>query len=177
MAKPDRKHQYAGVASSDGNGGGGDDGLPVATAIQVAGTATSLRRGSSSPSAHDTSDKKGDGGGSGGANIHDVAGTDADENDGIQITWEKGEAQRPAFRDVWFAVAFVVVRIVLGTWGTYYYINHYRDHLVNVDARLFPEWQAHLLAAAIATGSMMQFAFFCQVISNALRMREAPKAE
>ena len=118
MAKPDRKHQYAGVASSDGNGGGGDDGLPVATAIQVAGTATSLRRGSSSP--NDTSDKKGDGGGSGGgsggANIHDVAGTDADENDGIQITWEKGEAQRPAFRDVWFAVAFVAhLAAVLGT--------------------------------------------------------------
>ena len=76
-----------------------------------------------------------------------------------------------------FAVAFVVVRIVLGTWGTYYYINHYQEHLVGVDARLFPEWQAHLLAAAIATGSMMQFAFFCKVISNALRMREAPKAE
>ena len=76
-----------------------------------------------------------------------------------------------------FAVAFVVVRIVLGTWGTYYYINHYQEHLVGVDARLFPEWQAHLLAAAIATGSMMQFAFFCQVISNALRMRAAPKSE
>ena len=76
-----------------------------------------------------------------------------------------------------FAVAFVVVRIVLGTWGTYYYINHYQEHLVGVDARLFPEWQAHLLAAAIATGSMMQFAFFCKVISNALRMRAAPKSE
>ena len=76
-----------------------------------------------------------------------------------------------------FAVAFVVVRVVLGTWGTYYYINHYQEHLVGVDARLFPEWQAHLLAAAIATGSMMQFAFFCQVISNALRMRAAPKSE
>ena len=125
MAKPDRKHQYAGVASSDGNGGGGSEGLPVATAVQVAGggTATSLRRGSSSLSAtknqadakHDASDKKG-GGGSGDANIHDVAGTDADENGGVQITWEKGEAQRPAFRDVWFAVAFIVhLMAVLGT--------------------------------------------------------------
>ena len=126
MVKPDRKHQYAGVASSDGNGGGGGEGLPVATAVQVAGggTATSLRRGSSSLSAtnnqadakHDASDKKGDGGSGGGANIHDVAGTDADENGGIQITWEKGEAQRPAFRDVWFAVAFVAhLAAVLGT--------------------------------------------------------------
>merc|ERR1712194_180652 len=43
--------------------------------------------------------------------------------------------------------AIVVVRIVLCTWGTYYYINHYQEHLVDVDARLFPEWQAHLLAA------------------------------
>ena len=107
MVKPDRKHQYAGVASSDGNGNGGDEGLPVATAVQVAGAGTAT---------HDASDKKGDGGGGGGANIHDVAGTDADENGGIQITWEKGEAQRPAFRDVWFAVAFVAhLAAVLGT--------------------------------------------------------------
>jgi len=69
-----------------------------------------------------------------------------------------------------FAVAFVVVRIVLCTWGTYYYITLYQDHLVEIEARLFPAWQAHLLAAALVTGSLMQFAFFYKVITNALRM-------
>ena len=69
-----------------------------------------------------------------------------------------------------FAVVFVVVRIILCTWGTYYYINHYQEHLVDVEARLFPAWQAHLLAAALVTGSIMQFAFFCKVVTNALRM-------
>jgi len=49
-----------------------------------------------------------------------VAGTAADSDgnnhDGIQITWDKGEVQQPAFRDVWFAVAFAAHLVaVLGT--------------------------------------------------------------
>ena len=78
----------------------------------------------------------------------------------------------PAINAVYvvFAVVFVAVRIVLCTWGTYYYLTLYQDHLVEVEARLFPAWQAHLLAVALVTGSMMQFGFFCKVVSNALRM-------
>ena len=74
-----------------------------------------------------------------------------------------------------FTVTFVAVRILLGTWGTYYYINHYQGQLVDVEARLFPAWQAHLLAAALVAGSMMQFAFFSQVVSNGLRMLRRPE--
>ena len=79
-----------------------------------------------------------------------------------------------------FTVTFVAARLVLGTWGTYYYITLYQDQLVDVEARLFPAWQAHLLAAALVAGSMMQFAFFSQVVSNGLRMlrpREVPQTK
>ncbi|KAL9183771.1 hypothetical protein ACHAXT_004627 [Thalassiosira profunda] len=31
-----------------------------------------------------------------------------EREDGITITWEKGEYQPPAFRDIWFAIAFIV---------------------------------------------------------------------
>ena len=69
-----------------------------------------------------------------------------------------------------FTVTFVAVRIVLGTWGTYYYLTLYHGHLVEVEERLFQAWQAHLLAAALVAASMLQFAFFSQVVSNGLRM-------
>ena len=131
MGNDKKKHhgqRYAGVptdtvASAVASTHDDDMSLPIATAVTLSGASgggTASRRGSSSSASTSqtpttvkqdgttTNSKKG------GANIHDVAGTDG--NEGIQITWEKGEVQQPAFRDVWFAVAFVVHLVaVLGT--------------------------------------------------------------
>ena len=136
MGNGKKKHhgqRYAGVptdtvASAVASTHDDDTSLPIATAVSLSGgisstnsggTATT-RRGSSASSTNQTTPaiKHDDGttnsSKKGGANIHDVAGTDG--NDGVQITWEKGEVQQPAFRDVWFAVAFVVHLVaVLGT--------------------------------------------------------------
>ena len=117
----DKKHgQYSGVptdaVASAVASSHGDASLPIATAVSLtggsgsgSGTSIASRRGSSASTNQtptktqqdSTSSKKSS------ANIHDVAGADDDGNDGIQITWEKGEVQQPAFRDIYFAIAFV----------------------------------------------------------------------
>ena len=123
MGNDKKKHgQYSGVptdtVASAVASTHEDTSLPIATAVTLSGGSssggTASRRGSSASTNQKTTrpNEKQDGKKSG-ANIHDVAGTD---DDGIQITWERGEVQQPAFRDVWFAIAFVVHLVaVLGT--------------------------------------------------------------
>eukprot|EP00908_Phaeocystis_cordata_P008573 Transcript_19260.p2 GENE.Transcript_19260~~Transcript_19260.p2 ORF type:complete len:297 (-),score=99.12 Transcript_19260:473-1309(-) len=75
-----------------------------------------------------------------------------------------------------FALFFVALRLGLGSWGSYYYLSHYREHLVEAEARLFPAWQAHLLAVALVIGSAMQFGFFHTVAHHAHKMLRPPQA-
>mmetsp|Transcript_18706 Transcript_18706/g.40728 ORF Transcript_18706/g.40728 Transcript_18706/m.40728 type:complete len:585 (-) Transcript_18706:208-1962(-) len=110
---------YTNVAAS----GGGDDDhdvvVPVATAVTAG---TDIISSDSSSFVHPSNDlptaSKIDSDGKQKGNPHDVGGDD--DNDGVTITWEKGEVQPTAFRDVWFAVVFIAHLIaVIGTAVTF----------------------------------------------------------
>ena len=76
------------------------EGIPVATPVA---SQTSSRMGVATPVASQPSSSR--------------KGEERADDDEISITWEKGEAQPPAFRDRWFAVAFLAQLIAVSTTG------------------------------------------------------------
>ena len=125
---------YANVPVAASGGGDDDDVVvPVATAVTASDlydTTSSSLHGSSvhSSNLHLPTASKIDvaAGGSTNAkdgkkgNPHDVEGGGGDDNDGVTITWEKGEVQPTAFRDVWFAVVFIVHLVAVIGDGVYF---------------------------------------------------------
>jgi len=118
------------VAPSDGDSSssGSHDAaaLPVATAVSVQ---QAQQHDGPSTIQPPSAKEKGGANEKGGPNLHDG---DYDQHDGggIQITWDKGEVQEPAFRDRWFAMAFLVhlaavlgAAVVLGPAGWSYLLQ------------------------------------------------------
>lgn len=102
--------KYAGVPA----GAGGSS--PVRTEIPVVPVAAAVGSASHDaghlPTALKVDDFRG-GGGGGGADEHE-------NDDGVAVTWERGEVQPSAYRDKWFAIAFVAhLAIVAATAVAY----------------------------------------------------------